>query len=170
MGPSALLEGSRVRTLVGNLFLRYYTVIDRPFEETEGAFLSSAENWMPVLASEANGKGARLLSELGFKVGDRRVARQIELKLGDALRGPALTVRPVRWHAAANVGLFPELDGHIEVAALGAGATQLGLSANYKPPLGLIGKLADRTLLHRVAEVTVKDFLERVAGRLREPG
>lgn len=168
MGPSALLAAFNVRTLVGNLFLRYYTVIDRPFEEAEGAFLSSAENWMPVLASEANRDGARLLSELGFKVGDRRVGRQIELELGEALRGARLTVRPVRWHAAANAGLFPELDGHIEVAALGAGSTQLGLSANYRPPLGLIGKLADRTLLHRVAEVTVKDFVERVAGRLRE--
>ncbi|HUY74570.1 MAG TPA: hypothetical protein VMW11_08670 [Candidatus Dormibacteraeota bacterium] len=152
---------------MGKLFLRYYTVIERPFDDTEGAFLSSPENWMPVLASEATGNGERLLSELGFKVGDRRVTRKIELELGQALRGAALTIRPVRWHAADNAGLFPELDGHIEVAALGAGATQLGLSANYKPPLGLIGQLADRTLLHRVAEVTLKDFVERVAGRLR---
>jgi len=151
------------------LFLRYYTVIERPFYDAEGAFLSSPENWMPVLASEANGNGERLLAELGFKVGDKRVGRQIELDLGEALRGATLTIRPVRWRAAASAGLFPELDGHIEVAALGAGATQLGLDANYKPPLGLIGKLADRTLLHRVAEVTVKDFVERVADRLRKP-
>ncbi|HUZ87871.1 MAG TPA: hypothetical protein VNF26_13060 [Candidatus Baltobacterales bacterium] len=150
------------------MFLRYYTVIERPFEDAEGGFLSSPENWMPVLASEASSHGERLLAELGFKVGDRRIARQIELELGEAMRGATLTIRPVRWHAAANAGLFPELDGHIEVAALGVGATQLGLSANYKPPLGLIGKLADRTLLHRVAEVTVKDFVERVALRLSQ--
>lgn len=149
------------------MFLRYYTIIERPFQDAEGAFLSSPENWMPVLASEASGNGERLLAELGFKVGDRRLKRQIELELGEALRGATLTIRPVRWHAAANAGLFPELEGHLEVAALGAGATQLGLSANYRPPLGLVGKLADRTLLHRVAEVTVKDFLERVAARLR---
>jgi hypothetical protein len=156
---------------VGNLFLRYYTVIERPFQDAEGAFLSSPENWMPVLASEANGHAARLLAELGFKVGDRRVARKIELELGEAMRGATLTIRPVRWRAAANAGLFPELDGHIEVAALGASSTQLGLSANYKPPLGLVGKLADRSLFHRVAEVTVKDFVERVATRLNQgPG
>ncbi|HSP09115.1 MAG TPA: hypothetical protein VLU92_05920 [Candidatus Dormibacteraeota bacterium] len=153
------------------MFLRYYTVIERPFEDAEGAFLASPENWMPLLASEASGDGERLLSELGFKLGDRRLGRHIELHLGEALRGATLTIRPVRWQAAANAGLFPELDGHIELAALGGHATQLGLSANYKPPLGLVGKLADRTLLHRVAEVTVKDFVERVAGRLRErPG
>lgn len=153
---------------MGDLFLRYYTVIERPFADAEGAFLSSPENWMPVLATEANGNGERLLSELGFQVGDRRVKRQIALELGEPLRGAALTIRAVRWHAAANAGLFPELDGHLEVAALGASSTQLGLSANYKPPMGLIGQLADRTLLHRVAEVTIKDFLERVAGRLKE--
>jgi hypothetical protein len=168
-GPTALLDHFSVRTLGGDLFLRYYTVVDRPFEDVEGAFLSNAENWMPDLARDANGEGERLLSELGFKVGDRRVARRIELDLGEALRGATLTIRPVRWHAAANAGLFPALDGHIEVAALGAGATQLGISANYKPPLGLIGELADRTLLHRVAEVTVKDFMERVADRLKAP-
>lgn len=149
------------------MFLRYYTIIERPFQDAEGAFLSSPENWMPVLASEASGNGERLLAELGFKVGDRRLKRQIMLELGEALRGATLTIRPVRWHAAANAALFPELEGHLEVAALGAGATQLGLSANYRPPLGLVGKLADRTLLHRVAEVTVKDFVERVAARLR---
>lgn len=149
------------------MFLRYYTVIERPFQDAEGAFLSSPENWMPVLAGEASGNGERLLSELGFKVGDRRLKRQIKLELGEALRGATLTIRPVRWHAAANAGLFPELEGHLEVAALGAGATQLGLSANYRPPLGLVGKVADRTLLHRVAEVTVKDFVERVAARLK---
>ncbi len=129
--------------------------------------MRSAENWMPDHAQEANGQGARLLTELGFKVGDRRVGRRVELDLGEPLRGAGLTLRPVRWHAAASAGLFPELDGHIELAALGGSATHVGLSANYEPPLGLIGKLADRALLHRIAEVTVKDFIERVADRLK---
>ncbi|HEX5903035.1 MAG TPA: hypothetical protein VF028_07985 [Actinomycetota bacterium] len=38
----------------------------------------------------------------------------------------------------------------------------------YEPPLGLVGRAADRALLHRVAEATFKDFLERVATRLAE--
>jgi hypothetical protein len=42
----------------------------------------------------------------------------------------------------------------------------LGLSASYESPLGLVGQIADRTLLHRIAEVTVKDLLENVAKRI----
>ncbi|MGH7764292.1 MAG: hypothetical protein ACREOM_07740 [Candidatus Dormibacteraceae bacterium] len=149
------------------MFLRYYTVVDRPFQDVEESFLSLAENWMPDLAQEADGHGSQLLAELGFQVGDRRVSRRIALDLGEALRGAQLTIRPVRWRSATNAKLFPELDGHLEVAAMGAAATQVGLSANYEPPMGMVGKLADRTLLHRVAEVTVKDFVERVAARLK---
>ena len=53
---------------------------------------------------------------------------------------------------------------------MGSARTQLGLSANYEPPLGVLRKIADRALFHRVAEVTVKDFLERIGERLDQTG
>jgi len=34
----------------------------------------------------------------------------------------------------------------------------------------MLGKIADRALFHRVAEVTVKDFLERIGARLDHIG
>lgn len=49
---------------------------------------------------------------------------------------------------------------------MGVATTQLGLSASYEPPLGLVGKIANRALLHRVAEITVKEFVEKIAARL----
>lgn len=128
--------------------------------------MRGAENWMPDLAWKANGHGVRLLSELGFKVGERRIGKRIELDVGEPLRTPGLTLLPIRWRAATKAGLFPALDGQIEIAALGSTATQVGLSATYEPPLGLIGKIADRALLHRIAEVTVKDFVERISDQL----
>ena len=53
--------------------------------------------------------------------------------------------------------------------------TQLAMTARYTPPFGLLGRVADRGLLHRVAEATVKDFVDRVGealqGRLaHQPG
>jgi hypothetical protein len=33
--------------------------------------------------------------------------------------------------------------------------------------MGAVGRMLDRALLHRVAEATVKDFLDRVGERLR---
>jgi len=64
----------------------------------------------------------------------------------------------------ARVVEFRGLD--IEIAALGAMRTQLSMSARYRPPLGMIGRALDKALMHRVAEATVKDFLDRVGERL----
>ncbi len=43
------------------------------------------------------------------------------------------------------------------------GTTQLSVSARYVPPLGSLGSTIDRALLHRIAEATMKDFLDRIA-------
>jgi hypothetical protein len=70
------------------------------------------------------------------------------------------------WKAAEKEGLYPKMDADIEVAALGQGLTQLSVSARYRPPLGLVGRAIDRTLMHRVAEATVKDFVDRAQEKL----
>jgi hypothetical protein len=59
------------------------------------------------------------------------------------------------------------MDADLEVAPLGDGLTQLAISARYEPPLGALGRAIDRAVLHRVAEATIKDFLDRVAERIR---
>lgn len=149
------------------MFIRTYTVVDRPFAEVEAEFVKGAANWMPDLALKANGHGVRLLSELGLKMGPRRIGKRIELKISEPLRSPGLTLFSMRWQAASEAGFFPALEGQMEIAALGGSSTQLGLSGTYRPPLGIVGAIADRALLHRVAEVTVKDFIERIGDRLK---
>ena len=58
--------------------------------------------------------------------------------------------------------LLPKLEADLEVGALGPARTQLAIGVRYRPPLGRLGRVADRVLLHRVAEATVKDFPDRV--------
>ena len=58
-------------------------------------------------------------------------------------------------------------EADLEVAALGPDRTQLSISGRYRTPLGLLGRAMDRALLHRVAEATVKDFLDRAGEALR---
>jgi hypothetical protein len=140
--------------------------VARRFEEVGAQIAKGAGNWLPDMANDANGDGEKLLSELGFDLGKRRVARRIKVEIGAPKASAGLIFMPIRWRAATEAGLFPTLDGELEIAALGSARTQLGLSANYEPPLGVLGKIADRALFHRVAEVTVKDFLERIGERL----
>lgn len=148
------------------MFLRSYVVVARPFAEVGAEMAAGADNWMPDMARDANGDGEKLLSELGFNLGKGRIGRRIKVEMGAPKVRDGLMFLPIRWRAATEAALFPTLDGELEVAALGSARTQLGLSANYEPPLGLLGKIADRALFHRVAEVTVKDFLERIGDRI----
>ncbi len=151
-----------------DVFLRSFVMVARPSAQVEAEIVQGVHKWLPDMAKQANGDGEKLLSELGFQVGNRRIARQIEVEIGAARAGAGLTFMPIRWQAATDASLFPTLEGELEIAPVGATRTQLGLSANYSPPLGLLGKIADRALFHRVAEVTVKDFLERIGKRLEQ--
>ena len=75
---------------------------------------------------------------------------------------------PLQWTSSGATGLFPSLDADLEVAPLGPGRTQLAMSARYDPPFGPVGRAVDRAVLSRVAEATLKDFLERVAETILE--
>jgi hypothetical protein len=88
------------------------------------------------------------------------------VEVGQPLRRHTTTLLPIRWRPASAAGLIPELDGDLEVAALTPAASQLSISARYSPPLGSVGAAIDRALLHRVAEATLKDFLDRIAEAL----
>jgi hypothetical protein len=54
------------------------------------------------------------------------------------------------------------MDADLEIAALGRDRCQLSMSARYQPPLRALGRAIDHALLHRVAEATIKDFLDRI--------
>ena len=106
-----------------------------------------------------------LLAEIGL--GDcARLTRRVVVELREPMRFPSRTVIPLRWRPAIAGGLLPALDADIEVAPLAPESTQLSMSARYVPPWGALGSAVDRALLHRVAEATVKDFLDRVGATL----
>ena len=150
------------------MFLRAYVELDLPVADVEVALLRTPAEWIPELASSAEEHGDQLLTDVGFPVGGRHVGKRVEIELGPPVRTPSRTWLPVTWRATGPGGIFPTLEGELEIAALGPNLTQLGLSARYKPPFGLVGESLDRALLHRVAEATVGDFVERVGVALRQ--
>ena len=163
--PSRLHLGGRI---LGLVFVRYYLELQLPFDEVERALLADPASWLPGMATEAEDQGERLLIEVGFETGeDRRVDREVQIDVGEPVSVPSTTTKlPIAWKAEHGPRAFPELDADIEIAALGAERTQLSMSARYRPPLGMIGRALDKALMHRVAEATVKDFLDRVGERL----
>lgn len=145
------------------MFIRYYLELAVPFEAVERALLDEPATWVPGMALDAEAGGQRLLAEVGFEVdAARRVDKEVEIEIGKPYVIPAKTMLPITWRATAAGRIFPQLEADIEIAPLGVSRTQLSISARYRPPLGPVGRVLDKALLHRVAEATVKDFLDRV--------
>jgi uncharacterized membrane protein len=84
------------------------------------------------------------------------------------VRFPSMTSLPLTWEPVGLEGALPQLDANLELGSLGGDRTQLAISARYRPPLGVVGRAVDRVLLHRVAEATVKDFLDRVGAAITD--
>jgi hypothetical protein len=153
------------------MFARYFVELARPFEVVKARLLDDPDGWIPGLLEDAEDRGHHLLAEVGLGSEGRRIDKKVEIEIGAPQGTDSVSALPLSWRATGAQWLFPQLDGDIEVAALGSARTQLSISARYQPPLGVVGRMLDRALLHRVAEATLKDFLDRIAERLdaREP-
>jgi hypothetical protein len=149
------------------MFVRYYLGLLVAFKDAEASLLDDPGTWVPGMLEAAENRGERLLAEVGFALDTRRIDKEIEIALGEPNRLTSKTMLPMTWRATGPERLFPQLDADLEVAALGPRRTQLSISARYRPPLGAFGRALDRAMLHRVAEATIKDFLDRVGERVR---
>ena len=144
------------------MFARYFLELPIPADDVEHALSRDPRRWLPGLAELANFKGDRLLADVGVG-GTIGLHRKVIIELGPMVHATSKSFFPLRWTASGHPGLFPALDADIEVAPMGPDRAQLAMSARYVPPLGAVGRTIDRALLSRVAEATVKDFLDRVA-------
>jgi len=148
------------------MFVRYYLELALPFEEVENTLLREPQDWVPGLAEAAEARGEVLLAEVGFGPPGRRLEKRVQIELGRPFQLASKSVLPMTWRATGPQAAFPSLEADIEVAPIGQNRTQLSVSARYQPPLGPFGRAVDRTLLHRVAEATIKDFVDRAGEAL----
>jgi hypothetical protein len=150
------------------MFLRYYVELNLPAAQVKAALLDSPSSWLPALADGALERAEPLLAEVGVGPARLRVTKRVAVRLGEPVEFPSRLSLPMTWEP--NGWLLPKLHAELELGALGKSRTQLAISGRYEPPLGVVGRTVDRIALHRVAEATVKDFLDAVATVLQAPG
>jgi hypothetical protein len=148
------------------MFARYFVELAVSPAAVEAALLDTPAESLNGLASDADERGRRLLTYVGAGQGPARLDKRVTVELGAPTRLPSRLILPLRWRATGPAALFPTLDADLEIGMLSPGSTQLSISASYDPPLGQVGELLDRALLHRLAEATVKDFLDRLGASL----
>lgn len=147
--------------------LHLMTVLEAPYESMEQVLREGPQAWLPGFEQE----GDRVTAELAAEQSHRRIKRRIEVETGPVQRfAYGVTVR-LEWRAARHSELFPELEGHLRLERRQPAGCTLRLDARYVPPGGSVGATVDRALMHRIAESSVQDFLDRVASLLvRGPG
>lgn len=144
------------------MFIYYYAQVHQPFEKVEDRvcrLLSDLTGW----ADAAYRDGEELRARVG--VGGKRgiIAKTVTLAVGRPVRTPHQTTIALSWKATGAPGLFPLMNADLTVARVGSDLAQLGFSGSYEPPGGAVGQAIDGALLHRIAESSVKGFVDRIA-------
>lgn len=74
----------------------------------------------------------------------------------------SLEFRPIDYGTLA-----PELKSVLEIQPIDSGTTMLTLLGHYSPPFGAAGLVADRVLMHALAEKGLRRFMARLVRELR---
>lgn len=150
------------------MFVKYYTHLEQSFPELAPAFTAQdlpLNEW----ARDAYREGERLTARIGVGgTGAPLIAKTVELRLGNTVATVDRVALSISWTATGPTALFPQMDAELMIEPLGADLTQLTFQGSYTPPLGPPGRLLDRWMLHRVAEASVKNLVDRTAKALRE--
>ena len=142
--------------------MRDYLIIGRPISDVELKLLANGSVWLSSIAEHARIHGGQVLSDLGFT----SVTKRIDVKLGRRRLTKGVTRLPIEVQIEAETGLHALFVGHFQIAPMGPHRTHVTMVAVYQPPNRLDGEIVDPALRQRVAEATVRDFMERLAAIL----
>jgi len=149
------------------MFVQYYGLVAVPLAEAETRLLGLLDG-LSESADIAYRHGEEMLARIGG--GEAKMAKTVKLEFGEPAKGESQVTLPISWWATGTPFLFPTLNAELVLAAMGPELTQVTLQGTYKPPIGPVGRALDKVLLHRFAEASVKDFVDRVVDGLGAVG
>ena len=145
------------------MFVHYSTEVAVPMAEVE-RHLDHLRSDLGSGAAVAYREGEELRSRVGPI--DGSLAKEVRMELGIAEIHRTGLVYPINWSATGAELLFPRLNADLHISHLGGNQTTISLEGTYEPPMGSVGKVVDRILLRKVADATVKAWVDRLADAL----
>ena len=137
-----------------------------PFAQAKTRLLEYGSQWMVPLACDAYQRGEAALLRVGPSLLPKKIRLEFEFphQQGDTL------ILPLHWIATGAASLFPRMQADLQLEP-GYPRTKLRFRGQYEPPLGAVGRAADRVVMHRIAENTVRCFLRDLVKSLesKEP-
>ncbi|MGA7228758.1 MAG: hypothetical protein WBZ40_13520 [Acidimicrobiia bacterium] len=145
------------------MFVHYHTEVPIPMSLVERGLdnlRGDLESWADV----AYRHGEDLRARVG--PGEDGLAKEVRLDLGTAEIHRSGLIYPLKWSATGARGLFPKMDADLILSHAGKEKTKISFEGTYEPPLGAVGQVVDRIVLRRVAESTVKTWVDALARSL----
>jgi hypothetical protein len=153
--------------------LRCYEYVNRPYEQVRDLLRRQPLELLQRATTSAASRARTLAATLhvgvaGIEIGvDVRTNVQ-RIREEERVAGMSpVTILDIGWEASRAPGFFPLM--HLELSAwpLSSSETQIEIAGEYRPPLGVVGNAIDAAVGHRIAEASVKSFLEDVVEQMR---
>jgi hypothetical protein len=145
------------------VFVHYFTHVPLNVSDVEKRLDQFRTN-LPEMADVAYRQGEELRAKVGPWV--EGFAKEVELEIGTAEIHRTGIAYPVTWTAVGATMLFPKLNAELLLAHVGRNLTRIAIEGTYEPPLGFVGKMADRAILGRYADAAVRNWLDQLAEAL----
>lgn len=129
------------------------------------SFANDPARWLPLPAVPSGEMAWRSTVHGG------PVLQTVQVRLGYVRHLPDAFTRHLLWvpgdHRGSLAGrILPTFEGQLRVQHWHPPGVDLVLAGHYRPPGGRAGNLLDAVAMHRVADTTVRRFLEDIAERL----
>lgn len=149
------------------MLLHDLTHIDVPITTARERILGPDGNgWMTLVSRADGGVDGVGRIRLGVR-GDRSLlTKTLQIQLGPPVARAADVIVEFKASPVSLQSLFPRVIGAIELNPAGASGTLLTVYGRYRPPLGVVGRIVDRSLAQRVAQGALHRLLQEVATRL----
>lgn len=154
--------------------INVYDYVNHPYQAVRDKLTADASEVFRNATKVAAMRAKTVASELhvniaGIEIGtDIAISvKSVEEQPKQAMSSPMTRIQ-LEWEAAKMPGLFPFMKGELSIYPLTSTETQLYLSGNYEPPLGVLGSLIDAVVGNRIAEASVHQFITDVAVYLRK--
>ena len=151
-----------------------YDYVNHPYQAVRDKLTSDAAEVFRNATKVAAMRAKSVASELHVNIGGIEFGTDIDISVKSVEEQPKTAMSSpmtrifLEWQAAKMPGLFPFMKAELQIYPLTATETQLSLSGNYEPPLGVVGSLIDSVVGHRIGEASVHQFITDVAVYLRK--
>jgi hypothetical protein len=145
------------------MLVYYFGYIKGSVQQVATALTDSVGE-MSVWAHIAYREGEELRTRIGAGTGVP--AKAIGIDVGEPVYRAGTVIVPISWKATGVGALFPVMNADLVLEPMGENLVQVVLRGSYQPPLGGVGRLLDRALLHRLAQASAKSFLDQLCAAI----